>query len=143
MAGKQPVKTEDMCFNLNLDCPQQPILTPVDMPIVTLGKIFLKLKACMRMLQGTQNYNTASSGGYSTGLCSWCAEPGGCGLCKHHGERHHDRNVLSTSNIHYCCSYLADLLIIDAGMSSTFCCCCQYGRNVEKLSPQQVTQLSG
>jgi len=38
---------------------------------------------------------------------------------------------------------LGDLLIIDAGMSSTFCCCCQYGRNVEKLSPQQVMSLSG
>ncbi|KAL0018087.1 hypothetical protein WJX79_000654 [Trebouxia sp. C0005] len=57
------------------------------------------------LVQGTQNYNTASTGGYSTGLCSWCAEPGGCGLC----------------------------------MSGTFCCCCQYGRNVEKLSPQQAT----
>lgn len=57
------------------------------------------------LMQGTQNYNTAANGSFSTGLCSWCAEPGGCGLC----------------------------------MSSTFCCCCQYGRNVEKLDPQQAT----
>ena len=26
----------------------------------------------------------AANGHFTTGLCSWCAEPGGCGLCKFH-----------------------------------------------------------
>ncbi len=45
-AGKQPVKTELMCFSLNLDCPQQrqPILTPFEMPIVTPYRFVLKSK---------------------------------------------------------------------------------------------------